>query len=138
VALVGFAQQEADMAVEREIVGRGHEAQSGAVAVVRMRTSEGEVKRGRCRECLDCPCRASRGLVICGQEASCGWRHLLMVDIPKLRIPVFVSAPSVRNLHSDQENTNNIIHELLIKNKLEWRALGRSDFPMYTALREVK
>lgn len=57
------------------------------------------------------------------------------MKIPRMRIPVFVSCPS--NLSPSQEKSAEIIHKLLQKYKLEWRALGRSDYPQKLPLREV-
>lgn len=59
------------------------------------------------------------------------------MKIPQRRIPVFVSAPSPRNLSPSQADSTQIINKLLKQNKLEWRALGRSDYPTDTPLREV-
>jgi hypothetical protein len=60
-----------------------------------------------------------------------------MMTIPRLRIPVFVSAPSPENLSPDQDASAAIIHGLITRYKLEWRALGRSDYPSDLPLREV-
>jgi hypothetical protein len=60
-----------------------------------------------------------------------------MPNIPRMRIPVFVSAPSQDNLSPEQEQSANIIHELMVRYKLEWRALGRSDYPIDLPLKEV-
>jgi hypothetical protein len=57
------------------------------------------------------------------------------VKITRMRIPVFVSCPT--NLSPEQEASAQIIMRLLKKNKLEWRALGRSDYPRNLPLREV-
>jgi hypothetical protein len=54
---------------------------------------------------------------------------------PRMRIPVFVSCPST--LNPEQEASAEIIHKLLQRYKLEWRALGRSDYPNKLPLREV-
>lgn len=60
-----------------------------------------------------------------------------MLKIPRMRIPVFVSAPSPDNLSSAQEQSTAIIHKLVTRYKLEWRALGRSDYPNDLPLKEV-
>ena len=57
------------------------------------------------------------------------------MNIPRMKIPVFVSCPS--NLNKEQEASAKIIHTLIKKYKLEWRALGRSDYPNKLPLREV-
>ena len=54
-----------------------------------------------------------------------------------MRIPVFVSSPSPDNLNPDQEASAEIILKLVRRYKLEWRALGRSDYPTGVPLREV-
>ncbi|HCT80385.1 MAG TPA: hypothetical protein DGT23_28240 [Micromonosporaceae bacterium] len=54
-----------------------------------------------------------------------------------MRIPVFVSAPSPDNLSPSQEASADIIHKMLVRYKLEWRALGRSDYPTDLPLKEV-
>ena len=59
------------------------------------------------------------------------------LKIPRLRIPVFVSAPSPDNLSPEQEESAEIIFKLMSKYKLEWRALGRSDYPNDLPLKEV-
>jgi hypothetical protein len=56
---------------------------------------------------------------------------------PRMRIPVFVSAPSPENLSPDQVKSANIIQKLVSRYKLEWRALGRSDYPNDLPLKEV-
>lgn len=60
-----------------------------------------------------------------------------MRKIPRMRIPVFVSAPSPDNLSPAQEQSTAIIHKLVTRYKLEWRALGRSDSPNDLPLKEV-
>lgn len=59
-------------------------------------------------------------------------RHM---KIDRMRIPVFVSCPS--HLSKEQEASAKIIHDLIRKYQLEWRALGRSDYPGKLPLREV-
>ena len=54
-----------------------------------------------------------------------------------MRIPVFVSAPSPDNLNPQQEQSAAIIQKLVSRYKLEWRALGRSDYPNDLPLKEV-
>lgn len=54
---------------------------------------------------------------------------------PRMRIPIFVSCPST--LSPEQEVSAEIIHKLVQRYKLEWRALGRSDYPNKLPLREV-
>ena len=54
-----------------------------------------------------------------------------------MRIPVFVSGPSPDNLSPSQEQSAAIIHKLIGRYKLEWRALGRSDYPNDLPLKEV-
>lgn len=60
-----------------------------------------------------------------------------MLKIPRMRIPVFVSAPSSDNLSPEQEQSAAIIYKLVARYKLEWRALGRSDYPNDLPLKEV-
>lgn len=60
-----------------------------------------------------------------------------MLKIQRMRIPVFVSAPSAENLSPEQEQSAEIIHTLVTRYKLEWRALGRSDYPNDLPLKEV-
>ena len=57
------------------------------------------------------------------------------MKITRMRVPVFVSCPT--NLSPEQEASARIIMRHLNKNKLEWRALGRSDYPRNLPLREV-
>lgn len=59
------------------------------------------------------------------------------MKIPRMRIPVFVSAPSPDNLSPGQKRGAAIIHKLVSRYKLEWRALGRSDYPNDLPLKEV-
>ena len=59
------------------------------------------------------------------------------MEVPRMRIPVFVSSPSPDNLSLDQEASAKIIHDMLLRYKLEWRALGRSDYPNDLPLKEV-
>ena len=60
-----------------------------------------------------------------------------MPKISRMRIPVFVSAPSEDNLSPAQEQSASIIYDLVTRYKLEWRALGRSDYPNDLPLKEV-
>src|SRR5437868_8754042 len=60
-----------------------------------------------------------------------------MIKIPRMRIPVFVSAPSADNLSPAQQQSGAIINEMTTRYKLEWRALGRSDYPNDLPLKEV-
>ncbi|HZS54648.1 MAG TPA: hypothetical protein VFA65_09610 [Bryobacteraceae bacterium] len=60
-----------------------------------------------------------------------------MQKLARMRIPVFVSAPSPDNLSPAQEQSAAIIHKLVTRYKLEWRALGRSDYPNDLPLKEV-
>lgn len=59
------------------------------------------------------------------------------MKIARMRIPVFVSAPSGHNLSPAQVASAEIIHKLLVRYRLEWRALGRSDYPNDLPLKEV-
>jgi hypothetical protein len=59
------------------------------------------------------------------------------MKIPGMRIPVFVSAPSSDNLNPAQRRSTTIIQGLIERYKLEWRALGRSDYPNDLPLKEV-
>lgn len=59
------------------------------------------------------------------------------MQVPRLRIPVFVSAPSPDNLSKPQAQGAKMIHQLVMRYKLQWRALGRSDYPTKLPLREV-
>src|SRR5437588_11123037 len=52
-----------------------------------------------------------------------------------MKIPVFVSAPTV--LSKEQEASRRHIVRELEDSGLEWRALGRSDYPTELPLREV-
>jgi hypothetical protein len=52
-----------------------------------------------------------------------------------MQIPVFVSCPS--NLNDEQEKSRKLVARELEKLNLEWRALGRSDYPTDLPLREV-
>src|SRR5437773_6641362 len=52
-----------------------------------------------------------------------------------MKIPVFVSAPST--LSDEQEAARRLILRELEHCGLEWRALGRSDYPTELPLREV-
>jgi hypothetical protein len=54
-----------------------------------------------------------------------------------MRIPVFVSAPSPDNLSPEQARSAAIIQKLIARYKLEWRSLGRSDYPNDLPLKEV-
>jgi len=58
-------------------------------------------------------------------------------EVPRMRFPVFVSAPSPDNLNDEQQKSAEIIFGLIKRYKLEWRALGRSDYPQALPLREV-
>ncbi|MBB5341458.1 hypothetical protein [Tunturiibacter gelidoferens] len=60
-----------------------------------------------------------------------------MMETPRMRIPVFVSGPSPDNLSAEQEKCAAIIQKLVGRYKLEWRALGRSDYPNDLPLKEV-
>lgn len=60
-----------------------------------------------------------------------------MLKMPRMRIPVFVSAPSPDNLNAEQTKSAEIIQRLVTRYKLEWRALGRSDYPIDLPLKEV-
>jgi hypothetical protein len=59
------------------------------------------------------------------------------MKMQRMRIPVFVSAPSPDNLSPAQEASAEIIQKLVARYKLEWRALGRSDYPNDLPLKEV-
>jgi hypothetical protein len=59
------------------------------------------------------------------------------MQIARMRIPVFVSAPSPDNLSPSQEASAEIINRLVRRYKLDWRALGRSDYPNDLPLKEV-
>jgi len=59
------------------------------------------------------------------------------MQIAPMRIPVFVSSPSPDNLSPAQEASAEIIHKLVLRYKLEWRALGRSDYADELPLKEV-
>lgn len=52
-----------------------------------------------------------------------------------MQIPVFVSCPS--QLNEEQEKSRKIVARELEKLNLEWRALGRTDYPTELPLREV-
>jgi hypothetical protein len=57
------------------------------------------------------------------------------MQLPRIQIPVFVSCPT--DLNPAQEKSANVIHSLLRKHRLEWRALGRNEYPNDLPLREV-
>jgi len=57
------------------------------------------------------------------------------MEIERMRIPVFVSCPSA--LSPEQETAALFIKSLIDKNKLVWRALGRSDYSYKLPLTEV-
>ena len=59
------------------------------------------------------------------------------LNIPRMKIPVFVSAPSPDNLSPGQEESARMILKLVRTAGFEWRALGRSDYPHELPLREV-
>lgn len=59
----------------------------------------------------------------------------MALNIPPLRIPVFVSCPSV--LRADQEASARIVLDHLEQNGLQWRALGQPDYPRKLPLHEV-
>ena len=59
------------------------------------------------------------------------------MKVPRMRIPVFVSAPSPDNLSPAQTHSAELIEDLVTKYKLEWRALGRSDYPNDLPLTEI-
>jgi hypothetical protein len=60
-----------------------------------------------------------------------------MLQVPRMRIPVFVSAPSLANLSTEQDAVATKIYDMVARYRLEWRALGRSDYPLDLPLREV-
>lgn len=60
-----------------------------------------------------------------------------MLEVPRMRIPVFVSGPSGDNLSAEQDASAAVVHDLVSRYKLEWRALGRSDYALDLPLREV-
>ena len=57
--------------------------------------------------------------------------------VPRMKIPVFVSAPSPNNLSPEQERSAEVILALLNKYGLAWRALGRSDYPSTLTVDDV-
>jgi hypothetical protein len=57
------------------------------------------------------------------------------MDLPRIQIPVFVSCQS--DLSSEQEKSAKLIQSCLQKLRLEWRALGRNEYPDELPLREV-
>jgi hypothetical protein len=59
------------------------------------------------------------------------------MQVARMRIPVFVSSPSLENLSPSQQAGAELIDMLIRRYKLEWRALGRSDYPNDSPLREV-
>jgi len=59
----------------------------------------------------------------------------MSLNIPPLRIPIFVSCPSA--LRPDQERSARIILDHVEKNKLQWRALGQPDYSRKLPLTEV-
>ena len=59
------------------------------------------------------------------------------MQIDPMRIPVFISSPSPDNLSPSQEASAEMILDFVTRYKLEWRALGRSDYPDELPLKEV-
>jgi hypothetical protein len=59
----------------------------------------------------------------------------MTLEIPPLRIPVFVSCPS--GLSPTQESSARIVLDQLEANRLQWRALGQPDYPRKLPLKEV-
>jgi hypothetical protein len=59
----------------------------------------------------------------------------LLTGFKHVKIPVFVSAPTV--LNAPQEASRRLILRELEYSGLDWRALGRSDYPTELPLREV-
>ena len=57
------------------------------------------------------------------------------MDLPRTQIPVFVSCPT--DLNPEQEKSAKLIHDCLTRHRLEWRALGRNEYPDELPLREV-
>jgi hypothetical protein len=57
------------------------------------------------------------------------------MQLARIQIPVFVSCPT--DLSPSQEKSANVIHACLQKHRLEWRALGRNEYPNDLPLREV-
>ena len=57
------------------------------------------------------------------------------MNVEKMKIPVFVSCPS--DLTPGQDASAQLIKDMLDKNKLAWRALGRSDYSYKLPLTEV-
>lgn len=57
------------------------------------------------------------------------------MELPRIRIPVFVSCPS--DLSPKQDSSAKLIRRVLRKHRLEWRALGRNEYPDELPLREV-
>lgn len=64
-------------------------------------------------------------------------RQLIAESKKSMRIPVFVSSPSPRNMSKSQERIRTAIDDMLYHFALEPRALGRSDYPDGLPLREV-
>jgi hypothetical protein len=60
-----------------------------------------------------------------------------VLKTPRMRIPVFVSAPSPDNLNPEQQKSAAVIQDMVSRYKPEWRALGRSDYPNDLPLKEV-
>jgi hypothetical protein len=63
--------------------------------------------------------------------------EVVSMQVRRMRIPVFVSAPSPDNLSPAQTESAQMILKLVQRYKLEWRALGRSDYPNDLPLKEV-
>ncbi len=57
------------------------------------------------------------------------------MNLPRIKIPVFVSCPST--LSPKQLESAKLIQRVLRKHHLEWRALGRNEYPDELPLREV-
>jgi hypothetical protein len=55
--------------------------------------------------------------------------------VERMKIPVFVSCPS--DLSPAQDKAAQLINDMLDKNRLAWRALGRSDYSYKLPLTEV-
>jgi len=73
------------------------------------------------------PARACRHPNVRSDDRPCNNDHV--------QIPVFVSCPS--QLSEEQDKSRKIVARELEKLNLEWRALGRTDYPTELPLREV-
>jgi hypothetical protein len=74
-------------------------------------------------------------LLVLHPHSSVGTAGSVGLRFADMQIPVFVSCPT--KLSPTQEKSRRLVAKELEKLNLEWRALGRSDYPTELPLREV-